>query len=97
MPARGAACARICSRAARRGRTLVCGHIADANARPRIRRPLKTTKVYEPFYADFGPLNLGRTYRFCEITARLLRVRCCRVWLLLVAAAYCSLRPLPLI
>ena len=28
--------------------------------------------VYEPFYADFGPLNLGRTYRFCQITSRLL-------------------------
>lgn len=22
---------------------------------------------YEPFYADFGPLNLGATYRFCQI------------------------------
>ena len=21
---------------------------------------------YEPFYADFGPLNLGATYRFCQ-------------------------------
>ncbi|GBF88355.1 hypothetical protein Rsub_01067 [Raphidocelis subcapitata] len=29
--------------------------------------------LYEPFYADFGPLNLGKTYRFCEITARLLQ------------------------
>ncbi|GBF88358.1 serine threonine specific phosphatase [Raphidocelis subcapitata] len=29
--------------------------------------------LYEPFYADFGPLNLGRTYRFCQITARLLK------------------------
>jgi cell division cycle 14 len=28
--------------------------------------------VYEPFYSDFGPLNLGRTFRFCEATARLL-------------------------
>ncbi|KAL3139625.1 hypothetical protein ABBQ38_003941 [Trebouxia sp. C0009 RCD-2024] len=24
--------------------------------------------VYEPFYADFGPLNLGLTYRFCQKT-----------------------------
>jgi hypothetical protein len=31
-------------------------------------------QLYEPFYADFGPLNLGRTYRFCQITARLLKV-----------------------
>jgi hypothetical protein len=38
-------------------------------------RPLAPLQVYEPFYADFGPLNLGRTYRFCEITARLLKVR----------------------
>ncbi|KIZ02856.1 protein phosphatase [Monoraphidium neglectum] len=30
-------------------------------------------ELYEPFYADFGPLNLGRTYRFCEITSRLLQ------------------------
>eukprot|EP00877_Chromochloris_zofingiensis_P013433 jgi/Chrzof1/8343/Cz03g06260.t1 len=29
--------------------------------------------VYEPFYADFGPLNLGKTYRFCELTRRLLQ------------------------
>jgi hypothetical protein len=32
-------------------------------------------QLYEPFYADFGPLNLGKTFRFCEITARLLEVR----------------------
>jgi len=31
-------------------------------------------QLYEPFYADFGPLNLGRTYRFCEITARMIKV-----------------------
>ncbi|XP_055389051.1 dual specificity protein phosphatase CDC14A-like [Condylostylus longicornis] len=23
--------------------------------------------VYEPFFADFGPLNLGHTYRYCEL------------------------------
>jgi protein-tyrosine phosphatase len=31
------------------------------------------TKVYEPFYADFGPLNLGRAFRYCELAARLLQ------------------------
>ena len=24
--------------------------------------------VYEPFFADFGPLNMGLSYRFCERT-----------------------------
>lgn len=42
--------------------------------------PLSTSfhprhQVYEPFYADFGPLNLGKTYRFCARTAELLEVR----------------------
>lgn len=23
--------------------------------------------VYEPFFADFGPLNLGLTYRYCRM------------------------------
>lgn len=32
-------------------------------------------QLYEPFYADFGPLNLGKTYRFCEHTKQLLQVR----------------------
>lgn len=31
-------------------------------------------QLYEPFYADFGPLNLGKTYRFCEQTKQLLLV-----------------------
>ncbi|KAF8072515.1 CDC14A [Scenedesmus sp. PABB004] len=31
--------------------------------------------LYEPFYADFGPLNLGKTYRFCEHTRALLQAR----------------------
>jgi hypothetical protein len=35
-------------------------------------RALHIPQLYEPFYADFGPLNLGKTYRFCELTARLL-------------------------
>ncbi|GFR50188.1 hypothetical protein Agub_g12348 [Astrephomene gubernaculifera] len=29
--------------------------------------------LYEPFFADFGPLNLGRTYRFCQKTKQLLQ------------------------
>lgn len=36
-------------------------------------------QLYEPFYADFGPLNLGKTYRFCELTKRLLQVGICAV------------------
>lgn len=26
-----------------------------------------TTFVYEPFFADFGPFNLGTTYRYCKL------------------------------
>ncbi|KAG2484766.1 hypothetical protein HYH03_016420 [Edaphochlamys debaryana] len=29
--------------------------------------------LYEPFFADFGPLNLGRAYRFCMKTKQLLQ------------------------
>ncbi|KAK9823515.1 hypothetical protein WJX72_003342 [[Myrmecia] bisecta] len=29
--------------------------------------------VYEPFFADFGPLNLGQTYRFCQRTNAMLQ------------------------
>ncbi|PNH11604.1 Ankyrin repeat domain-containing protein [Tetrabaena socialis] len=29
--------------------------------------------LYEPFFADFGPLNLGRTNRFCQKTKQLLQ------------------------
>lgn len=43
---------------------------------------LVDAQLYEPFYADFGPLNMGRTYRFCETTARLLQVRAVVLWLL---------------
>jgi len=28
--------------------------------------------LYEPFFADFGPLNLGKAYRFCRQTHQLL-------------------------
>lgn len=44
-------------------------------------------QLYEPFFADFGPLNLGKTYRFCQKTKQLLQVRytssggCCGVLL----------------
>ena len=31
-------------------------------------------QVYEPFYADFGPLNLGLAFSFCQKTRRLLEV-----------------------
>ena len=31
-------------------------------------------QVYEPFYADFGPLNLGLTYRFGQKTQNNLQV-----------------------
>ena len=30
--------------------------------------------MYEPFYADFGPLNLGLAFSFCQKTKRLLEV-----------------------
>ena len=29
--------------------------------------------VYEPFFADFGPLNLGNTYRFVTELEHLLK------------------------
>ncbi|KAK9839607.1 hypothetical protein WJX81_000477 [Elliptochloris bilobata] len=29
--------------------------------------------VYEPFYADFGPLNLGHAFKYCRRTAELLQ------------------------
>ena len=31
-------------------------------------------QCYEPFFADFGPLNLGLTYRFCTKLDALLQV-----------------------
>jgi hypothetical protein len=56
-------------------------------------------QLYEPFYADFGPLNLGKTYRFCEHTKQLLqvRVRCSLAVLMSIAGMlptglYCSCR-----
>lgn len=30
--------------------------------------------MYEPFYEDFGPLNLGKTHKFVMRTAELLQV-----------------------
>ena len=29
--------------------------------------------MYEPFYADFGPLDLGKTYRFVTELEKLLK------------------------
>lgn len=37
--------------------------------------PGSAVQLYEPFFADFGPLNLGRTFRFCQQTKQLLQVR----------------------
>jgi cell division cycle 14 len=38
---------------------------------------------YEPFYGDFGPLNMGHTFMFCTRTASLLQVpswhHCCSI------------------
>ena len=31
--------------------------------------------MYEPFCADFGPLNLGNTFRFCQKLSSLLKVQ----------------------
>ena len=31
-------------------------------------------QIYEPFAADFGPLNLGSTFRFCQKAMSLLQV-----------------------
>lgn len=31
--------------------------------------------LYEPFFADFGPLNAAHTYRFCVRANELLQVR----------------------
>jgi len=36
---------------------------------------VKPPQVYEPFFGDFGPLNLGHTYNFCKRTNDLLQVR----------------------
>jgi Dual specificity protein phosphatase, N-terminal half len=38
------------------------------------------TQEYEPFYGDFGPLNMGHTFEFCTRTASLLQVFPCRVF-----------------
>ena len=42
---------------------------------PALPPTIHPPQLYEPFYADFGPLNLGKTYRFCARTAELLEVR----------------------
>ena len=33
-----------------------------------------SAQLYEPFYADFGPLNLGHAFKYCRRTAELLQV-----------------------
>eukprot|EP00899_Mesostigma_viride_P029380 jgi/Mesvir1/9627/Mv07817-RA.1 len=36
--------------------------------------PKRAKPVYQPFFADFGPLNLGQTYRYCELLRHILKV-----------------------
>jgi hypothetical protein len=36
--------------------------------------PLPIHQLYEPFYEDFGPLNLGKTHKFVMRTHQLLQV-----------------------
>ena len=49
---------------------LLISHSAIANAH--IAFTTDRTLVYEPFYADFGPLSLGQTYRFCKAMEKVL-------------------------
>ncbi|WIA28379.1 hypothetical protein OEZ86_010925 [Tetradesmus obliquus] len=61
------------------GRYYVCfvkradSPIYSAIANTNISYCIDNELLYEPFYADFGPLNLGKTYRFCEHTRQLLQ------------------------
>ena len=41
----------------------------------RMTRRHSSLQVYEPFFADFGPLNLGCAYRFCHMLQSSLKVR----------------------
>ncbi|KAG2436372.1 hypothetical protein HXX76_006679 [Chlamydomonas incerta] len=45
----------------------------SATAQQNICYSIDDALLYEPFFADFGPLNLGRTYRFCQQTKQLLQ------------------------
>ena len=38
-------------------------------------RALAAVQVYEPFFADFGPLNMGCVYRFCQTLLASIKVR----------------------
>jgi hypothetical protein len=37
--------------------------------------PSPVMQLFEPFFADFGPLNLGKAYRYCRTTRELLQAR----------------------
>lgn len=39
-----------------------------------VQRACVYKQIYEPFFADFGPLNLACTYRFCRKLHQLLEV-----------------------
>ena len=39
-------------------------------------RNFLSLQVYEPFATDFGPINMGGTYRFCQKIKELLKVNC---------------------
>lgn len=41
-------------------------HVAPKNAKMCHYFSIDTELVYEPFFADFGPLNLAATYRYCQ-------------------------------
>jgi len=41
---------------------------------PKTANRASRAQLYEPFYADFGPLNLGHAYKFCRRTAELVQV-----------------------
>jgi len=43
-------------------------------ASPKTANRAARAQLYEPFYADFGPLNLGHAYKFCRRTAELVQV-----------------------
>ncbi|PNW87019.1 hypothetical protein CHLRE_02g105400v5 [Chlamydomonas reinhardtii] len=45
----------------------------SATAQQNICYSIDDSLLYEPFFADFGPLNLGRTFRFCQQTKQLLQ------------------------
>ena len=40
-----------------------------------LERALAAVQVYEPFFADFGPLNMGCVYRFCQTLLASIKVR----------------------